>query len=93
MLFIVTVILIVISLGIYIGYVADQGNKDERGQAILARSSQVAFVFVLIGFVFQGLYFQFANPTVDQIQTMIYIWMTFICCSNSVSILVLNKIM
>ncbi|RDW17696.1 hypothetical protein [Oceanobacillus chungangensis] len=61
MLFIITVILIVISLGVYIGFVSNQG-KDERGQAIIAKSSQIAFILILLGFVFQGFYYQFTNP-------------------------------
>ncbi|RDW16847.1 hypothetical protein [Oceanobacillus chungangensis] len=90
MLFIIAVILIAMSLGVYISFVAGQG-KDERGQAIIARSSQIAFLFILLGFVFQGFYYQFSNPSVDQVKTMTYIWMAVIFCSNSISIILLQK--
>ena len=48
-LFIVTVIFIVICIGIYVGFIFSEG-KDERGQAIIAKSSQIAFIFVLPDF-------------------------------------------
>ena len=90
MLFVITVILIAISLGVYIGFVSNEG-KDERGQAILAKSSQIAFLLILLGFVFQGFYYQFTNPTVDQVKTMIYIWMALVFCGNGLTIMVLRK--
>jgi len=89
-LFVISVILIAISLGVYISFVSNEG-KDERGQAILAKSSQIAFLLILLGFVFQGFYYQFTNPTVDQVKTMTYIWMAVVFCGNGVSILVLQK--
>lgn len=89
-LFIVTVIFIVICIGIYVGFIFSEG-KDERGQAIIAKSSQIAFIFVLLGFSFQGLYYHFANPTVEQLIMLIYIWMVFVFGANSISILVLQK--
>lgn len=90
MLFVITVILIVICIGIYIGFIFSEG-KDERGQAILAKSSQIAFIFILLGFAFLGLYHQLAHPTVEQLFNMVYLWMLIVFAANSVSILVLQR--
>ena len=87
---VIAIILATVGLGIYIGFVRNEG-KDERGQEIIAKSSQVAFIFILIGFVFQGFFIQFTNPTVEQIQTFIYVWMALVFASNGVSILVLQR--
>lgn len=87
---IIAIIFAVVSIGIYIGFVVNEG-KDERGQEIIAKSSQVAFIFILIGFVFQGFFIQMASPTVEQIQTLIYVWMAFVFASNGISILVLQR--
>lgn len=90
MLFIIATILITISLVVYIAFVANEG-KDERGQAILSKSSRIAFIFILLGFIFQSFYYQFATPTVEHVRTMIYIWMALVFCSNSLSIKFLQR--
>lgn len=87
---VIAIILATVGLLIYIGFVMNEG-KDERGQAIIAKSSQVSFIFILIGFVFQGFFIQFANPTVAQIELLIYVWMACVFASNSISILVLRR--
>lgn len=83
--YIVAMLIVVTSLGIYIGFMKNEG-KDERGRAILSMASQISFVFLLIGFVFQILYFQFASPTVEQLQSMIAIWMALVFGSNGIAI-------
>lgn len=90
MLFAITVILIVICIGIYVGFIFGDG-KDERGQAIVAKASQIAFIFILLGFTFFGLYQHFADPTAEQLFNAVYIWMLIVFAANSVSILVLQK--
>ncbi|MFD1361291.1 hypothetical protein [Lentibacillus salinarum] len=86
----VVAIVMVISVGFYISFVTVEG-KDERGQAIIGRSSQIAFIFILFGFVFQMFYIQFADPSVENIETAIYIWMALVWCSNSISIFILRR--
>lgn len=92
MLSIIATILIIISLVIYVAFIAHEGT-DERAQAILSKSSRIAFIFIILGFIFQSVYYQFANPTVEQIRTLIYIWMALIFCSNSLSIKFLQRTM
>ncbi|GGB38175.1 hypothetical protein F3157_13985 [Virgibacillus dakarensis] len=43
-------------------------GKDERGQAKIGKSSQIAFIFILIGFIFQLFYIHFAAPSMEQIK-------------------------
>src|SRR5699024_8909105 len=88
--FIITAIALVISGVFYITFVTAE-SKDERGQAILGKSSQIAFIFIAFGFVFQMFYVEFANPTVKQIEAAIFIWMALVWCSNSVSIFILKR--
>lgn len=90
MLFTVSSILIIISLAVYVAFLANEG-KDERGQAILSKSSRIAFMIILLGYIFQSFYFRFANPTMEQVRTMIYIWMALVFCSNSLSIKLLQR--
>jgi len=79
-------ILIVISLFHYIWFSIYEGN-DERGKGIMANSSQIAFVFIILGFVTQGFYFRFGNPSIEKVQTLIYIWMALVFVSNSIGII------
>ena len=68
-----------------------QEGKDERGQAIIAKSNEIAFNFVMFGFSFQAIYLSFGSPTVEHITLMISIWMTLVFSSNSISILVFER--
>jgi len=86
----IALIFIIISLAYYIWFSGYEG-KDERGREILAKSSQIAFIFILLGFVFQGFYFKFGNPSVEKTQTMISIWMALVFASNSISIVLYQK--
>jgi len=88
--YIIGAIVMVLSGGYYIGFVTAEG-KDERGQAILGSSSQIVFSLVALGFVYQLMYIRFANPTLEQIQTSIFIWMIIFWLSNSLSIFVLKR--
>ncbi|WP_257350790.1 hypothetical protein [Pseudalkalibacillus decolorationis] len=88
--YIISTILGVAGLGMYIGFVRSEG-KDERGQAILAKASQIAFIFLFLGFAFQGLYIELANPTVEHVTAVIAAWMALVFGSNGISILVYQK--
>ncbi|CAM4452953.1 hypothetical protein PAEN110709_17980 [Paenibacillus endophyticus] len=88
--YIVMMMIVVMSLGAYIGFARNDG-RDERGRTILAKSSQIAFIFILAGFVFQILYFQFAEPNPDHIKAAISVWMALIFGSNAVSIVILQR--
>lgn len=88
--YIITAIVMVISVGFYIIFVTVEG-KDERGQAILGKSSQIVFILIAFGFVFQMFYIKFANPSVKQIETTIFIWMALFFLSNGISIFVIRK--
>lgn len=80
-------LIISISAGYYIYFIASQGG-DERGQKILANSSQVAFLIMIIGFVFQVFFFTFMEPTIDQIQILIGVWMASVFLGNDIAIIV-----
>lgn len=88
--YIIMTLVIIISTGFYIIFVVSEG-KDERGQAILGKSSQIAFIFIAFGFVFQLFYIKFAHPSVDQIEASIFIWMALVWASNSVSTFIFRK--
>ncbi|MFD2761516.1 hypothetical protein [Lentibacillus juripiscarius] len=88
--FLIAFLIIIVSISYYIWFSGYEG-KDERGRKILAKSSQIAFIFILFGFVFQSFYFQFGNPTVEKVQMMISIWMALVFASNSVSIVLYRK--
>lgn len=88
--YIISTIIGVLGLGMYIGFVRTEG-KDERGQAILAKASQIAFIFLFLGFAFQVLYIEFANPTVAQVRAVITVWMALVFISNGISILFYKK--
>lgn len=79
-----------ISSGYYIAFVTVEG-KDERGQAIIGKSSQISFIFIAFGFIIQLLYVRFASPSLEQIQTAIFIWMALVWGSNSLSIYMLKS--
>lgn len=89
--FVIALIIIIVSISYYIWFSGYEG-KDERGRDILAKSSQIAFIFILFGFVFQGFYFRFGSPTVEKVQMMISIWMALVFAGNSISILLYKKI-
>jgi len=82
---VVASIFIIISISYYIWFSVYEGN-DERGKKILAKSSQIAFIFILLGFVFQSFYFKFGDPSVEKIEMMIWIWLALVFTSNSISI-------
>lgn len=88
--YIIALIIVIASLGAYIGFVINEG-KDERGKAILAKASQISFIFLLLGFIFQINYFQFGSPTVEQLKLMIIIWMAFVFGSNGISLLIYQR--
>jgi len=87
---IIVAVISVIGAGYYIGFVIAEG-KDERGQTILGKSSQIVFPIILLGFVFLASYISLANPNVEQVEAVIYIWMGLIWGINSLSILSLKK--
>jgi len=88
--YLISIILGVIGLGAYVGFVISEG-KDERGEAILAKSAQIAFVLMLLGFTFHIVYFQFANLMVEQIQATMTVWMSLVIVSNSLRIFYYRK--
>lgn len=88
--YIITALVITVSVGYYIKFVTSEG-KDERGQTILGKSSQIAFIFIAFGFVFQLFYIQFINPSVDQIEASMSIWMALVWASNSISTFILRR--
>lgn len=85
-------IVFAMSVGIYLGFVMKEG-KDERGQSILGKSSQLGFIFIFLGFVFQSIYITYASPSVADIQLMIVIWITIVSVCNSAGILYFKKSM
>ena len=87
---IVASILIIVSITYYIWFSVYEGN-DERGREIMAKASQISFIFILLGFVFQGFYFQFGSPSIENVETMIYVWMALVFFSNSISILLYQR--
>lgn len=85
--YLIFILICLIAIGVYIGFSISEG-KDERGRTILAKSAQIAFVFIFLGFAFHLLIFEFANPTIEQIRATMTVWMSFVFASNGISILV-----
>lgn len=85
-----TTLIAVASIGIYLGFVKNEG-KDERGKAILAKASEISYIFIYLGFAAQALFFLLANPTVNEVQLFITIWMASVFASNGIAIIVFQK--
>jgi len=73
----IAMVVIFISLIIHIRFNSSQG-KDERGQAIIGKSSQLAFIAILLGFVGHMIYFQFGTPTIDEVSLLLKVWMAIV---------------
>jgi len=88
--YLTSIVLGVIGIGVYVGFITSEG-KDERGRAILARAAQIAFIFILLGFVFHLLFIEFIDPTIEQVRASISAWMGLVFISNGFSILLYRR--
>lgn len=81
----IAMVVIFLSIGIHIRFTSSQG-KDERGQAIIGKSSQLAFIAILLGFVGHSIYFQFGTPTIDEVSLFLQVWMAIVFGSYAIGI-------
>ena len=88
--FIIATIIFVIATGIFIGFVFSEG-KDERGQQILGKSFNVAFIFLLVGFVVQNLLFRYGNVDLEFMKVYVTAWIAIVMASNTITITVLKR--
>src|SRR5699024_4235719 len=82
---------IVIFLIVFIGaifsisFVMEEG-KDERGQSILSKATQIALPITTLGIVLQAFYIRFLSPAFKQIEFTIYMIMALIWGTQAISI-------
>ncbi len=88
--YILSTLLGVLGIGLYLGFITSEG-KGEQGKMVLVQAAQVAFVFIFLGFAFHLLFFEFANPTIEQIRATLTAWMGLVFVSNGLSILIFRK--
>lgn len=87
---IIGAVVAVVGAGYYGGFAIAEG-KDERGQVILGKSSQMVFPFILFGFAFMLVFLQMGDPSITQIEAAISIWMTLIWGISTVSLFMLKR--
>lgn len=73
-----------------ISFVMEEG-KDERGQSILSKASQIALPVTSLGIVLQAFYIRFSSPTFEQIEFTIYMVMALIWGTQALSIYILKR--
>src|SRR5699024_6505473 len=87
---IIGAVVAVVGAGYYGGFAIAEG-KDDRGQVILGKSSQMVFPFFLFGVAFMLVFHQMGAACITNIESAISIWMTLICGISTVSLFMLKR--